>query len=400
MNSHLLNSQFPTTQVEIEVSEKGFYVYPYLSIKEMLLTIQRDYLMVIKSINIPFGILFVIVGCYTYNTDKFMVMVWFLLTTYGSIFAYLLIKLCPRTLIFLHGKNVVFTEKGFLINKRFYDYQETDEIEKSLDIYEKSFHERLLQPSRLTEVINKKRAELIKSVASLIRKTFEVISDSDGFGRSPDDLKSISGLGIVLLMMVLYSFSLFLFYYLGAFLGFFFLGLYSALLNLILWFEKPLEVEMKSAVEQIDAELNKINIQQEEIIETLELFSAGEISDISVVIGKKFQLFYSSLTKVVEKGKLLRTNVLNSIYSDFFNVTIFNRYLKEKYNTPVENMLFVISKFLDETNIRLTEVEGLMKNQLLPEHLGPLSLKRENLLYLVKTLEEQKKKYLAARISM
>jgi len=56
----LTQKKYINPEILSQIEEKGFSVYNYISLKELLLTVQRDYLAVISKLNIPFAIITII----------------------------------------------------------------------------------------------------------------------------------------------------------------------------------------------------------------------------------------------------------------------------------------------------------------------------------------------------
>jgi hypothetical protein len=46
--------KYHNEETEKEILEKGFSVYSYISLDELLLTVRKDYLEILSKINIPF----------------------------------------------------------------------------------------------------------------------------------------------------------------------------------------------------------------------------------------------------------------------------------------------------------------------------------------------------------
>ena len=80
-----------------EINEKGFSVYNYISFKELISTVNKDYLQALNVINIPFAIVSGIVGYMSYESNSILFLILLFLGVYFCVFTYLLIKLIYRT---------------------------------------------------------------------------------------------------------------------------------------------------------------------------------------------------------------------------------------------------------------------------------------------------------------
>src|SRR5574344_1296781 len=98
-------------EIKEEIEKKGFSIYNYISLKELLLTVNKDYLSAITALNIPFMILFVAVGFISYVSEDYEYFIYMLSSIYGLIFIYLIFKLSYRTYKFSQITNILYTKK-------------------------------------------------------------------------------------------------------------------------------------------------------------------------------------------------------------------------------------------------------------------------------------------------
>ena len=161
----LIQKKYINPEILKQIEEKGFSVYNYISLKELLLTVQRDYLGVISKLNIPFAIITIVLGIISYASNNFWPVAMFLLIAYTLIFIYLFFKLIKVTYYYFIVADVVYTKKWLIIGKQIYYYDDEWNLDDNLKKYEIIFEEYLSKPSRIDEVIQRRKQEVISNSA-------------------------------------------------------------------------------------------------------------------------------------------------------------------------------------------------------------------------------------------
>ena len=137
------NKEYLNQEIEAEVAKKGFSVYNYISVKELLLTINKDYLEAISVLNIPLFIIFLVLGYGSLEYGDFSLLISATFLIYGLIFAYLLVKLFYRTYKFSQITNVIYTKKGLILGDKIFNYSDDEKLHNLLLKCEKLFDEYL-----------------------------------------------------------------------------------------------------------------------------------------------------------------------------------------------------------------------------------------------------------------
>ncbi len=170
---------------------------------------------IINILNIPLFIIFIIIihSFISYFIPSIII-------TYSLIFIYLIGKLSFRTYKFSQITNILYTKKGLIIDNKIFHYEEDKELKDLLLNYEKIFDEYLSKPSRISENIKYLR----KNIVNNFKKIFNFISGGERG----------NGLPIAFIVLVFYSITTFVLYYIGFILGFFLFFIFSFLLIYIL----------------------------------------------------------------------------------------------------------------------------------------------------------------------
>ena len=195
-----------------EINEKGFSVYYYISFKELISTVNKDYLSTLNLINIPFAIVTGIVGYLSYETNSILFLILLFLGVYFFIFTYLIIKLIYRTYKFSLVTNVIYTKQGIVINDNVHHYKDDLKLKVLLEKLESLFEEYLSKPSNLKSIIKNEREKLLNKLST----NFKSVSKLGGNSRrmNNDTGKIVF---IAYAILIVYSISVVFFYFVGNF---------------------------------------------------------------------------------------------------------------------------------------------------------------------------------------
>lgn len=322
-----------------EIKQKGFAVYNYISFKELMQTVKRDYLSIMSTINI--GLAFIFVVTVLINP---LLLLYIIPTIYGLVFLLLSIKLFLRTKKYFYVNQVIFTQTKILIGEDILEYKEGWKHNSILSEYEEDFNEYLSRPSKLSEIITKKEKSLTNDVKNILEKGYDLSSSSN---------KSNN---IIMIALVTYAASLYIFYYIGLVFGVFFFAVVGLFIKIFLFFSKKTELQIKFSIEKIEDDIKKLVRTESVLARKINNFSEGEISDIADFVGNKFEHFYSVFSDILLEQKKLEHIIHNSKYKKFIDFQIFSKYLKTEYNKPVQHMTKMLEIYLEKIVIQKNEI--------------------------------------------
>lgn len=340
-----------------EVQEKGFSVYNYISIKELLSTINKDYLSTLSAINIPFAILSVIIGFISYETYSYTLLITFFLAVYACIFIYLIAKLIYRTYKYSLVTNVIYSHKGLVIGKSIFNYQDDSKLLDLLKKYEDIFSEYLSKPSTLKDEIRRKKEKLKNG----LQNNFSFINKLSS-GRSSRNSDSGKFAIIALAILVIYSITITIFYFLGIALGFILFFIIIYFIELYFKFNKSIELKIKNITTYIGKDLNKLEAIYQNLNTKISTFEDGEINDLSRNIDKEYSEFYSIINKTIDKKDTLKKLIEESIYKDFIDFSLFALYLKKQFNKPLNEMIDLLEQYKRNILKQINEIEETIKS--------------------------------------
>lgn len=349
-----MNTKYTNEKIEKNIKDKWFSVYNYISINELLSTLQRDYLSILSKINTVFAILTIIIWYISFETNNFWLLLWFLLLLYWLIFLYLIIKLLSRLYSFLLISDIIYTHKWIILWNRLYDYKkDSKEIDLMLIRYEEDFDEYLSKESRISNVIATKKTTL---TSKIIDDWWKILKESSDFWS-----ESAKFMIIVFLLYILYWISLFIFYYIWYIIWFLIFLIFWWIIKLILFFRKNIEIKIKHKIEELDDSFIKMDKTYQLINKKVNNFKWWEISDISLFIWNNFNYFYSKILFVYNEKQKLFNIIEKSKYKEFIDFQLLQKYINSNFNKPVNDMISLLNKYEKILNNWINE---LAKNDL------------------------------------
>ncbi len=330
-------------EIKEEIDKKGFSIYNYISLKELLLTVNKDYLWIINILNIPLFIIFIIIihSFISYFIPSIII-------TYSLIFIYLIGKLSFRTYKFSQITNILYTKKGLIIDNKIFHYEEDKELKDLLLNYEKIFDEYLSKPSRISENIKYLR----KNIVNNFKKIFNFISGGERG----------NGLPIAFIVLVFYSITTFVLYYIGFILGFFLFFIFSFFINLYFKINKSTELKIKDNMTIIDNKLKKLDEIYLLLSKQIGTFQDGEISNLSNKIDKNMNIFYENINNILTYQDNLKNIIEQSIYKDFIDFEYLAFYIKTQFNKPLNDVIKLMSYYKLKVDNQIDEIENYLKN--------------------------------------
>ena len=330
-------------EIKEEIYKKGFSIYNYISLKELLLTVNKDYLWIINILNIPLFIIFIIIihSFISYFIPSIII-------TYSLIFIYLIGKLSFRTYKFSQITNILYTKKGLIIDNKIFHYEEDKELKDLLLNYEKIFDEYLSKPSRISENIKYLR----KNIVNNFKKIFNFISGGERG----------NGLPIAFIVLVFYSITTFVLYYIGFILGFFLFFIFSFFINLYFKINKSTELKIKDNMTIIDNKLKKLDEIYLLLSKQIGTFQDGEISNLSNKIDKDMNIFYENINNILTYQDNLKNIIEQSIYKDFIDFEYLAFYIKTQFNKPLNDVIKLMSDYKSKVDNQINEIENYLKN--------------------------------------
>jgi len=336
-----------------EIHKKGFSIYEYLSVKELISTVQQDYLRVLLSIHYFFTATTVLIGSLSYYFQYYNLFLYYILGTYGLIFLYVLARLIQRTYIFFLIRNIVYTHEGLIIGKNIFYYKDEVQLSEKLDLYADLFKEYLSDDSMLDKDISKKKLRIFAT----LKQNFKSLGNIAEYLEFLDKF-----IFVIFAFFAIHAVLLVIFYFVGLVIGYIFFGLYGSIIKGILLFSNSKSLAIKNEVSNIDEHLNILETIYQELQSKMSNFTDGEISNISNFIAQNFTNFYTTIDFILQKQIYLKSIIANSKYSNFIDFSMFSEYLRVAFNRPVNEMINLLKHSESNTAFQLETIKNLQMN--------------------------------------
>ena len=344
-----MKKEYINENIKKEVLEKGFSIYNYISLKELLFTINKDYLDAILKLNSLLFVLFLVFSYISFESGDFSILIGFLFATYGFIFIYLVAKLFYRTSKFSQITNILYTKKGLIISNKIFHYEDDYELKELLLSYEKLFDEYLSKPSRLSENIEYMKKNLIEKFSNHFDQVSKIKDKNSGY---------------LLIILLIYSISSFIFYYLGFVLGFLFFLIFSFFINIYFRFNKSIEIKIKENMSFIDDKIKNLNNIYEDLKAKIDTFKDGEISNLSKKMDSELNSFYLNINTILKNKDILKTIISESIYKDFIDFAHLANYIKEQFNKPLIDMITLLEDYERSINRQINSIKSELNSNI------------------------------------
>lgn len=338
-------------KTEVDIDEKGFSVYNYISLGELISTVNKDYLESLNLLNIPFAILTIVIGYVSYETGFYEYLLILFTAMYGLTFIYLIVRLIHRTYKFSLVTNIIYTKKGLVLGNEIHHYKDDTKLNKLLWDYQELFDEYLSRPSKLSQ-----KVQILKeNLTNRVKNNYDVAL------RLSDEVDGKLAIASLVLLSI-YTISIFIFYYLGLLLGFILFFILISFIKLYFFINKSTELRIKNKVTKIDKEIEDLNKIYLDLNSKIEEFKDGEISDLSKKVENEFNSFYKKINDVLIQKDKLKIIIENSIYKDFIDFPHFALYVKNHFNKPLEKMIHLLEDYEKKIILQIQEVSKSLEN--------------------------------------
>lgn len=116
-DSHTTDTPAPIQEIADTVQERGFYLYEWISPEELRMTLERDYLTIVRWASIPLAVIAAIAGVLGFAGGPIgtILAVLGVLTVFYAIVSIILsVKFLYRSYLYTRGANVVITDDHYV----------------------------------------------------------------------------------------------------------------------------------------------------------------------------------------------------------------------------------------------------------------------------------------------
>jgi hypothetical protein len=352
---HIENTESPSF-IEEKVDERGFYLYEWISQEELRMSVQSDYLSIIRGASIPLAIVTVIAGFLGLNGWIFGVLVAVMIVLgvfYLFVMFALIFMMVRKSYLYTRGGNVVITDDHYVSNGRVVKRDDFSAQQEAFSTLEKTFREPLLEPSWLAEHIEMQKSSLMDQLKGI----------ASGWGKLVQNLgRSRDAGGIVLVLMIAWV----LYGGMMAVVYFFWVFFVSILARVFSYLAHGALLAMSNTEHQIQTLFGKIydssmalkDAKKDSISLLTEAGRNEWAESLSSRLSESFELIGEMAGHATDDSVKLRKLLESSKYKDIFNFMKYGNWVKTQVIAPIDEIYELLTshkKTLEKTLIDLTD---------------------------------------------
>ncbi len=361
--------------IQNEINNKGFYLYRWITSDEIKMSIERDYLKIIKY-TWPLLAIFSIFIWIIFGSIYF-----FLITVLSWIFLiilYLIWISIYRSYILVNNSYVVVSDSSVYVWWKSFNLNDTNKINSETKYISDVFEEKLFWNSWLS--ISKEK--FYKDVVDGLFSWFHKVST---FYES----KTKNSLPLILLYL-LYVFILSISYFFGVFFLWIFTLLLSFINKIALRIVWNKAIIIDNLFIKIDKSSSKLSKLKDDIYKLLENAIDNEWKDwLLDKINASLSSINEEVDYSIDNSENLRTQIENSKYRDIINFSIYNSWLRKQIKDPlvqIKKLLIVSTGSLNKSKEDISKKLKTIKRKSL---ISNLELQLERIEIQLKNINEK-----------
>ncbi len=348
-----LNFSLPS-HISEEVNNKGFYLYEWISPKDVKLSIERDFLKLLNVIWIPLAIVAIVLWIMFYGDiilmiGLFLLIVWSFI---GVLFLYLLFSSIRKSILLSKSAFVVLTDSYVLIAWKIVKIDEvwklySPQIQKIASVFE----EELFSESQ----IDKTKSKLVKNVMSKFLSWYERITKI--MLKWWNNKMVWFGL-LVMIFYTIYGIIMAGVYFLWISVVWIF-GIFLVWVNEFILYKLGHEFTvLNSLFIQIWASSDIINHEKNSLLVNLEKAKNNEWKDALLTnINDWISRISNSANNAINDSVELKIMLEKSKYKEMFNFWIYNNWIKKQILEPLNEIYILLKTNFDILKQTKTSIE-------------------------------------------
>lgn len=383
--------------IEQQVDERGFYLYEWISPDELRMSVQADYLSIIRWASMPLAIVTLIAGFIWFSggiPGVILAVLGVLGIFYSLVMIILIVKMLRKSYLYTRGGNVVITDHHYVSNGVVVERSDFTGQKEAFSDLERIFREPLLEPSGLAEHVAMEKLSLMEQMKNIALGWGKLVQN---LGRSRD-----AG-GIVMVLMiagVLYGGMMAAVYFLGVFFVSVMARLFSWIAHRALLAVNNTEHEIQTRFQSITRASIALKSGQKQSVSLLTEAGRGEWTDsLSSRMYDSFAVISEMAGEATDQTIELRDILESSRYKDIFNFVKYGKWIQGQVLSPIEEILVLLTKNRDiimstiaslDSQITLTTDPSLQKPLILQKKRFEMQI--ESIIPMIEMLEGYKAK--------
>lgn len=372
-----ISQKYTTQEIEEQVDERWFYLHEWISPDELRMSVQADYLSIIRKSSMPLAVIALIfwfLWLWAGTLGVIMAVFWVLAVFYTVVLFILIVKMFYKAYLYTKWGDLVITDNHYVSLGKVVERKNFDEQKTAFASLEKVFREPLLEPSWLAEHITLEKKNLFDQLKDIAYGWGKIV---ENLGRSRD-----AGWIMIVLVIVgiLYGIMMAGVYFIGVFFVTILAQIFSWIAHRILLAVNNTEYEIQTFFKKILESSIALKQARKESVSLLDQANQNEWKDnLSGKLSNSFEEINNMASKATDDSIKLRKLLESSKYKDIFNFLKYGNWTKKQILDPIEEILLLLKKNHDI----LTKTFEWIKSQILntkdPALQKPLILQKERL---------------------
>lgn len=360
--------------IQNDITEKWFHLYKWISPEEVKLSIERDFLSVLKYSGMPLAI---IAGLAAFFSGlSFLVFFTVIFVWVSFIFIYLCLLSLRRSYLLSKSAFVVLTDSSISLGWKVQKLSDISAMKKDIDDVSETFEEDLFWESRLSW----SKDGLVKSVMDQLFWGYKVLFqmfENRGMSRWKDTTQA------ALIIIGLYTL------YIAVMVFVYFFWVFGLMLfwSILVWINKKYLIYRGQNVLKINEHFWNIDILSDEISEEktnlkwyLKSAQAWEWKDgLLLEINAWIKNINNSASRAVDQVKNLKKEIQSSQHSDMFSFPVYNKWIKKQIATPLAQIQELLEQTLLTLRASLDGIKDQIQQQQKTEYRWALRLQQKRL---------------------
>lgn len=371
--------------IEEKVDERGFYLYEWISPDELRMSVQADYLSIIRAASMPLAVvtlIFWLIWLAAWPIGVILAVLGVLGVFYLIVGIILILKMLRKSYLYTRGANVVITDNHYVSLGQVVERENFARQKEVFSTLEKVFREPLLEPSGLAEHISMEKKWLMEQLKDIATWWGKVVQH---LGRSRD-----AG-GIIMVLMiawVLYGIMMAGVYFIGVFFVALMARVFAWIAHRVLLATNNIEHRIQTLFTEIYESSLDLKAAKKSSITLLTEAGANEwAKSLSSRLEESFELMNERARLATDDAVELRKLLESSRYKDIFNFVKYGNWIRTQILAPIDEIYLLLSSHhatlentvssLD-TQITMTPESSLQK---------PLILQRERIVVQLESMK-------------
>ncbi len=372
-----ITQEYTTQEIEQQVDERWFYLHEWISPDELRMSVQADYLSIIRKSSMPLAVITLIfwfLGLWAGTLGVIMAVFWVLALFYSVVLFILILKMFYKAYLYTKWGDLIITDNHYVSLGKVVERKNFDEQKTAFASLEKMFREPLLEPSWLAEHIKLEKKNLFDQLKDIAYGWWKIV---ENLGRSRD----VGWIMIVFIIVgILYGIMMAGVYFIGVFFVTILAQIFSWIAHRALLSANNTEYEIQTFFKKILESSIALKQARKESVSLLDQANQNEWKDnLSGKLSDSFEEINNMASRATDDSIKLRKLLESSKYKDIFNFQKYGNWTKKQILDPIEEILLLLKKNHDILSMTVTWVTSQILKTKDPSLQKPLILQKERL---------------------